>query len=805
MDRRTPSRAPSAGLSRARFTGLTHYILNSSEFPRETPPAAQLLRTYVRKKLALPRRESDDRRMPSHAPSAGLFRVTIGRLKRFLSLVNKLQSPAANLLLLATLAFFGRSSNAAALGWPLSEYDIAGDRIDIGERLNFAQVGASAVDGETDWKNVGTTWSTASNWTAVSGSAPPAAGDVAWFKVGAVTSPNVTTAVSISGLYFSSTGSSGYAITRTTPGAFTLTGYATTIGTEVSDATAVAIAANNTSGTNTFTVPITLAPTSGSTSTFYQAGGGILDLSSSTTAISGAGIALNLTGTGTIRLGSGNTYSGGTSVNGTIVELAASSTSAAAGVTSGPVGTGTLTLNDGSTLRSNSGTARTLQNSISTSGNITLGASATQTGTLTFNSTNLTTPATFALAGDTTLTTNVATTINNVISGSFGLTKAGPSSLTLGATNTYNGGTTIQAGILNIGTTQTLGDGTGTLTLSGGTLNTTGSRSATSAPIPNNVSVAADSAITTSSNAGTVTLNFTGTLTGTGGTLTVRNDATTTTGQFDVRFSGGDFTMSRPVVIDSGAGGGTTRLNDFNSSGTTHTYNGIISGTGSFNRSVSSGSGGTTIFNADNAYTGVTTVNSGTLLVNGNQTSATGATTVNNTGTVLGGVGVIGSSVTLGNTNPGAILNPGPKGTNATSASVGALTTGALTLTGANTAHFDAFGTATSQWDSVVSTGGISLGSTSTLEMSIASGLNFTPGTTYVLLNGTSLTGTFAGIADNQAVTFNGYDFTADYTTTGFDLIAVPEPSTWEAAALAAAVVSYSFAVNRRARRAVAG
>src|SRR5437868_1368378 len=38
-------------------------------------------------------------------------------------------------------------------------------------------------DGESDWKNTGgTDWNTGANWTAVSGSAPPVAGDVAWFK-----------------------------------------------------------------------------------------------------------------------------------------------------------------------------------------------------------------------------------------------------------------------------------------------------------------------------------------------------------------------------------------------------------------------------------------------------------------------------------------------------------------------------------------------------------------------------------------------------------------------------------------------
>lgn len=87
----------------------------------------------------------------------------------------------------------------------------------------------------------------------------------------------------------------------------------------------------------------------------------------------------------------------------------------------------------------------------------------------------------------------------------------------------------------------------------------------------------------------------------------------------------------------------------------------------------------------------------------------------------------------------------------------------------------------------------LSLGSTSTLDVTIASGLTFTANTTYVLLDGTSLSGTFSSIADNQVVTFSGYSFVADYTATGFDLIVVPEPSTWGAAALAAAVVDISY------------
>ena len=223
------------------------------------------------------------------------------------------------------------------------------------------------------------------------------------------------------------------------------------------------------------------------------------------------------------------------------------------------------------------------------------------------------------------------------------------------------------------------------------------------------------------------------------------------------------------------------------------TINGVVQNSfaGSTGNLTKNGTG-TLILAGNNTYNGATTLNGGTTLINGNQSSATGAVSVNNSGTTLGGTGTIGGTVTLGNTTPGAILNPGPKGANATPASVGTLTTGALTLTGANTFHVDAFGTATTAWDKLVSTGAIALGTMSTLDVAIATGLNFTNGTVYTLLSGTSLTGTFSGIADGDMVTFNGYDFTADYTATGFDLVAVPEPSTWIAGALALGVVGWS-------------
>jgi hypothetical protein len=183
-------------------------------------------------------------------------------------------------------------------------------------------------------------------------------------------------------------------------------------------------------------------------------------------------------------------------------------------------------------------------------------------------------------------------------------------------------------------------------------------------------------------------------------------------------------------------------------------------------------------------------VNAGTLLVNGSTASGS-AVTVNNSGTVLGGTGTINGTV---NVNAGAIINPGPKGTDGTSASVGTLTTGALTLVSTAIFHVDAFGTATANWDKLVVNGLATLGS-STLQVIIASGLTFTPGTTYELLDATTISGTFNGIADGSLQTFSGYQFIAHYNLDDagdFTLTAVPEPSTWFAAALAAGAIGYS-------------
>src|SRR5207244_6391203 len=103
-----------------------------------------------------------------------------------------------------------------------------------------------------------------------------------------------------------------------------------------------------------------------------------------------------------------NTYSGGTTVNGGVLELGSNGVvNNSGGYVHGPVGIGTLTLNNGATMRAAGTSNRAIQNNLVFNGSVTLG-DATKNGILTFNSTQgtntLSTLATVALGSNTTLT-----------------------------------------------------------------------------------------------------------------------------------------------------------------------------------------------------------------------------------------------------------------------------------------------------------------------------------------------------------------------------------------------------------------
>jgi autotransporter-associated beta strand protein len=250
--------------------------------------------------------------------------------------------------------------------------------------------------------------------------------------------------------------------------------------------------------------------------------------------ISGAATTLTKTGGGTAVLTAANTYGGGTALDGGILSVTADNN----------LGTGPLTFNSGTLQITGS-------NAFSTSKAVTLNSGG---GTLEVDN-----PAGAALAGS--------------ITGSGGLAKTGAYPLSLSGSNTYGGGTLLAAGQLNInyggsgGTSSAIG--TGTLTISGGSIDNTGSGDVT----------------LSTNNAQAWNADFT--YVGSAHNLNLGGGAVTLGGNRQVTVSAGTLTVGGPI------GGGYA---------------------------LAKAGGGTLALTASNTYSGGTTVSGGTLTLSGSGT-----------------------------------------------------------------------------------------------------------------------------------------------------------------------------------------
>ena len=292
---------------------------------------------------------------------------------------------------------------------------------------------------------------------------------------------------------------------------------------------------------------------------------------------------LTYSGTGTLTLSGTNTYAGATTVSSGIVNIQNSSALGSGGATVSSGGTlqlqggisaaNTLSL-DGTGYSSNEGALENVSGTNTYTGAITL-AGATRinadAGSLTLSSS-----ATVGGSGEDLTVGGSGNTIMNGVIGTGGgsLTKDGAGTLTLGATNTFTGGLTVDNGTLSIATFN---------------------GASSDGPLGNNSSVTLGSSSNT-----TGTLEYTGT-------------TTSSTMPFTLALGGiGAF------QIDSG-------LTDL-------TLSGLISSTGGLTKT---GTGTLTLSDGSNSYSGGTIVNAGTLVVgaSGALGSTSGALAVNNPNT----------------------------------------------------------------------------------------------------------------------------------------------------------------------------
>ncbi|MDO8438199.1 MAG: autotransporter-associated beta strand repeat-containing protein, partial [Nitrosomonadaceae bacterium] len=305
--------------------------------------------------------------------------------------------------------------------------------------------------------------------------------------------------------------------------------------------------------------------------------GGAGNTAINTTALSGTG-GLTKDGNGTLTLGVANTYSGATSITAGTVAVTvndALGTNAAGTTVSG---TGTLDLQnvsyattEGLTL--NGGTLAASTGTSSFAGGITLLAA----GPVSVAGTQLTLSGAITDGGS-----------------SFALNKSGAGTLVLSSANTYDGGTGVTAGVVNLQNATAAGTGTVAVT-SGAAVQMQGGITVANALTLNGTGVAADGALRSISGANTWS-----------GAITQGSASRINTDAGSLALTGG---ITNASFLTTVGGAGNTAIN------TT-----ALSGTGGLTKD----GNGTLTLGVANTYSGGTTLSSGTLNIN--NATALGAT-----------------------------------------------------------------------------------------------------------------------------------------------------------------------------------
>jgi fibronectin-binding autotransporter adhesin len=374
----------------------------------------------------------------------------------------------------------------------------------------------------------------------------------------------------------------------------------------------------------------------------------------------GGALSFVKTGSGAWTLSGTSTFTGAFSVNQgtlTISSLANSGANSAAGA-GATINLGSGTTAAGILIYTGPGDAtnRAVNLAATTTGAATINSSGS--GALIFSgvfSNSGTGTKTFTLAGSSSDNNEIQSVIADG-SGTLALTKADAGTWVLSAENTYSGVTTLNAGTLVLNSSSAIG--TGTLTITGGTLDNTSGSAIT---LSTNNAIALNGSL---AFGGTNSLNLgNGVVTiGNGNReITLNGDSTFTLGEVQWNSVAG----TRVFTVSQGAGNGAKLvLGGFqlNVNADTAARNRTITGTGdvgisgavvngnAFNNGLIYSSSGTLTLSGANTYTGVTIVNGGTLELSGSGTIATSSALTLNAGTfdVGGTSATVSGTLTLG-------------------------------------------------------------------------------------------------------------------------------------------------------------
>ena len=288
---------------------------------------------------------------------------------------------------------------------------------------------------------------------------------------------------------------------------------------------------------------------------------------------------------------------------------------------------------------------------------------------VTFDDTSLYTNAVLAGPNISPASIKINGTQNFLISGSGALAGSGSITmnsagfLTLSAQNNETGGLVISNGTVYFASLAALGNGP--VTLAGGGLS---APNAGLVSVGNAITVTGTNSLIGVNSSGGQPLVLTSPINGLGGTLTFQNNSTKAASP-TIQLTATNLTLNIPVTLSvGGISGGGLYVSGNNTSGT-QTWNGQIAGSGSLQRN---GSGGTTLLNNTNLYTGITKLSSGAIGLGIDSVASspptidagplgTGTLTIDTTGSgqslfAAGGAHVVGNAINYSSNAVGSPL-----------------------------------------------------------------------------------------------------------------------------------------------------